>query len=377
MSRRPSTATLVLALAAVLVVAVLAVSAWRHLQLRVLPTGAAEWIWHDTRSETPAPAAFYAVRDFRLSERPDRAHLLALADEEYVLYLNGRRVGSNRYEPGAPLDVYPVADLLLVGPNRLVAELRSSRGAGGFLAALEVEDGEGAVSRPVVTDRSWRLVPQHQPGLLEGWLPVAGGAASPETAGEEEPFPRPRSWGRPPTGRWDLPRRGEVRPVAASLESPGIRVCAPSPAQGGVGEPPQRVVFDFGREVTGYLEISRPAGPPVPPRVSLLATGEGPPRPLADPAAAVPVVAVPGSPRWSDVVPRRFRYAAVVGMEGPLEAAVLPVEPDLLEALPGALTGEAATPGLLGLFPRGRRTPAEDAVRRRLMAAEEEEEGDP
>ena len=67
-------------------------------------------------------------------------------------------------------------------------------------------------------------------------------------------------------------------------------------------------------------------------------------------------------------MPRRFRYAAVVGLEGPLAASVVPVSPRALAALPGAITGELGEPGVLGIE-RPQRIPAEDAVRRRLDEA--------
>ena len=134
---------------------------------------------------------------------------------------------------------------------------------------------------------------------------------------------------------------------------------------------PERMVFDWGREVVGYLRIARPPdAPAATPTVSLFAVGDAPPRPLDRTARSLPLVTLPGEATWTDVVPRRFRYAAVVGLEGPLAASVLPLSPDALAELPGAVTGEAAEPTVLGLQ-RPRRTPAEDAVRRRLAEAKE------
>ena len=96
-----------------------------------LPTGGAQWIWVEREWTDRSPAAFYAVRDFFLDAIPARARLLALADPEYVLTLNGRRIGAGQYQPTgtAKLDVYEVGDLLQAGGNRIVVELRSDRGA--------------------------------------------------------------------------------------------------------------------------------------------------------------------------------------------------------------------------------------------------------
>src|SRR6476659_5880738 len=127
------------------------------------PTGAAEWIWTPLNRHATLPVAFLAVRDFDLDEPPAAARLLAAGDEEYVLYLNGKLVGAGAHAPGvpgAPLDVYEVGPLLRPGGNRLVAELRSARGAGGFLARLE----ESASGRTIVaSDRRWRRHDRHPP----------------------------------------------------------------------------------------------------------------------------------------------------------------------------------------------------------------------
>src|ERR1700732_1831324 len=99
-------------------------------------TGGAQWIWvaHDRRQAqalafyavrdfalgAPPPRArprlaFDAVRDFALAAPPPRARLLALGDPEYVLYLNGKRVGAGSWRPGAHLDEYEVGALLRIG----------------------------------------------------------------------------------------------------------------------------------------------------------------------------------------------------------------------------------------------------------------------
>ena len=108
---------------------------------RSMPTQGAQWIWEDMDWRDHDPTAFYAVRDFDLDPPPPRARILISADEEYVLTLNGKRIGAGAYQPGSPLDVYEVGPLLLPGGNRLMAELRSARGTGGLLAALV--DGDG------------------------------------------------------------------------------------------------------------------------------------------------------------------------------------------------------------------------------------------
>jgi|GEM_PF-600642 len=436
-------------LAALAVLLALASLAWQVWTARPPVTGDAEWIWAELPERLPSPQAFYLVRDFQVPAEladpearsgdaapapapvpaPVLPRLLVQGDEEYVLHLNGRRLGSNRYRPSAPLDVYPLDGVLLPGTNRIAVELRSSRGAGGFLAALDAGGGDLLL----ITDRSWRVVRRYAPGLVEGWLPlpeltsaviggdaveseavesdaaesdevddggVDGDAAGGDAVRSDAAVPaalvaeRPISWGRPPVGRWGRPVTGEPRPTLASVGE----LCPTGPvlrSRSAGGEPPTgdpapiRALFDFGRKVTGYLVVEHPpVAPTAPAQVSLFALGD---EPLAlVPAAessevpqvttvvegdALPMVTLPGRAVWTDVVPRTFRYAAVAGLRPPLSVAVLEIDPTAVAALPGALRSEAAEPGLAGLPPRPRRTPAEDLVRRRLNEADEDPAG--
>jgi hypothetical protein len=207
-----------------LVLAVLALAlgahALRAARARVtLPTGAAEWIWTPLARDASSPLAFFLVRDFYLDPLPRKPRLLVSAEEEYVLYLNGRRIGSGRYSgvptkglarPRTRLDVYEVGDWLSPGANRLQAEVRSGHGAGGFLLAL-VAGTDGADGRLLLgTDERWRVYRRDHPFLLRGLVPL-----HPKLhlgTGEDV-----RSWGAPPLGRWGLSEPGPVRPLYPDL----------------------------------------------------------------------------------------------------------------------------------------------------------------
>jgi hypothetical protein len=311
----------------------------------VLPTGGAQWIWEERRGRNDiTPAAFYAVRDFDLQAPPAQARLLATADEEYVLHLNGHRVGSGAWTPGAGLDVYEVGPLLLPGGNRVVVELRSGRGTGGFLASL-VDGGSGETL--LETDGAWRVVRQHHLGLVRGWLPLGGA---------EPAF----SWGYPPIGRWGRPEPGREKPLFPAL------VERPVPPAGGRASGPRGagLLFDWGREVTGYLVLD------LPPRdqrgTALLFTGAAPPDAWKEPPAGAVLVA-PGARRWMDARPRRFRYVLLLGMKRPAAARVLPLSPRLEARTAAALlTRDGKAKGVFGdLFGIGApplRTPVEDEV---------------
>lgn len=327
-----------------------------------VPTSGAEWIWVERSRTDRSPAAFYAVRDFFLDEAPGRAKILILADPEYVLTLNGRRIGSGQYQPGGParLDVYEVGDLLVAGGNRLLVELRSDRGAGGLLAALQ--DGQGRTL--VRTDGDWRIVGRHHFGLVRGLIPVG-----PDDDLQSLPA---FSWGAPPTGRWGRPEVGPVLPRLADLVQ-GAPIAAkrlPSQPIPALTATTARYValFDWGQEVTGYLTLQMPAGEGL--RKALLFTGDQPPDPLRDrPAGSV--LAMNGRRSWTDAQARRFRYALVIG-DRPASARVLPVEPKrsagrIVDPADTTAGGGRKIEGVFGLEPPPLRTPVQDEIWRELQ----------
>jgi hypothetical protein len=330
---------------------------------RALPTGDATWIWAALPLSFTEPVAFWAVRDFTLDEVPAAAALSLLADEEYVAWVNGRRVGSNRYAPNggggagdggnaAAVDRYRVEGLLLPGGNRLAVELRSARGSGGLLAALDL----GAGRPPIVSDADWRIVRRHHPGILGGWQPLGDPAAG----GAEEPY----LWGRPPIGRWGRPREVRERPLAEAAAA----LCDPLPAAARRSAARARHLFDWGGEVHGYLTLRLDPALAGEGAVGLLLVGAAPRRPLEEAEIAVPIVPLPGLPTWTDSVPRRFRYAAVTGLPAVLAAEVVPVAAEAAALLPVAQSS-APTP-LLGLDTPLHLTPAERAVRGQIDGVE-------
>ncbi|HEX2225324.1 MAG TPA: hypothetical protein VHN15_14080 [Thermoanaerobaculia bacterium] len=314
-----------------------------------LPTGEARWIWKSLDRNTKTPLAFYAARDFELTEVPAGARLLALADEEYVLHLNGKRVGSGSYRSDSRLDVYAVGSLLRPGTNRLVAELRSSRGSGGFLALLvDTKTGE-----PLAwTDESWTVFDRYQVGLVRGWTPLRSKG---EGAGEPAFV-----WGFPPVGRWGSPSPGAEVPLFATL-SPERRFLPGRPLGGRLPDLDargSRHVFDFGQEVTGYLSLDLPPGEA--PGMGLLFTGLERPDPMRQ-APAAAVLVPPGSPGWTDARPRRFRYAVVLGLERPVTARVRLVDAARAASLLPT-PDQREEDGVLGIDPPPLRTPVEDEV---------------
>ncbi len=322
-----------------------------------LETGAAQWIWAGLDETRKTPRAFFAARDFELSEVPAEAELLILGDEEYIAELNGTRVGSNRYLPGAGLDRYPVAELLVPGSNRLLVELRSGRRAGGLLARLRGDGGLDLVSGP-----DWSILMRHRGSHQERGTALV------------RPYP-PRLWGPPPTGRWRLPQAGPPRALFAEVHAPRRRLLperlrtadhpqwrpAPPPRPGAdlLG---QVVTFDFGSEVSGYLGLV--FGTRLWPR-ALLYTGAEPPDPDHGPPAGF-AFGPRGRLAWEDSVPRRLRYVTVLSPGGLRGAYLLPADPELA---PPFDPTELRRRGVFGVAePPQLVTPVEDEIRRELQS---------
>lgn len=353
----------------------IALQQWRAETRRQAPSIAdASWIWASGPWKWhAAPAAFLAACDFDLRAPAPEARLLVLADEAALVWVNGRLVASSEYHPGDGVGVVPLGDRVRVGGNRVVAQLRSGRGAGGLLAAIEPGGGQGVTC---ASGASWRIFRAAPPGLVAGWAPLV--------AGEQ-----PVLLGRPPVARWGetaagatLPRWDQVetgQPLAPLGTRRGRAADVRARAAANAGTPgaaatvpPVDLIFDWGEEVQGVLEVVLAKDD-----VSKSATGSSADRPAVirfssepPPADGAEVVLVvpSGDRRWRDAVPRRFRYARVVGFLGIDRVAVLPLAP--------ALVPPPAPPlaGVLGIVPPPQQSAAVGEIRRLSRAASAESE---
>lgn len=307
------------------------------------------WIWAPVDPNEVKPRAFYAVKDFVLPAAPARARLEVLGDPEYIVYLNGKRVGSGSYRADAPLDAYEVGDLLVAGSNRVTIELRSPIGAGG--ATLRIA---GAGKTLVATGADWSILQTSWQGALNGKaLPAA---------------PKAEVLGRSPFGRWGTPGSSAIRPRFAELvarqEPKGALLFrkpyveeiwhrqARDPRRSrGVGAATE---FDFGTEVEGYLFLAFERGNA---RTALLRAAPEP----AQASGWLPdsiVLTIQGAGTWRDAVPRRFRFVEVVGLRGLRWAGVYPLRPGHHRILARALPQR----GLLNLPVDPQRWPAVDVI---------------
>jgi len=345
-------------LAALAVILFLAIVAERERWFgRLLGTASADvdWIWSAAPPRDIAPRAFYAARDFELAERPASARLEALGDAEYLVQINGERVGSGRYRSGAPFDAYEVAPLLRRGRNRVVLLLRSALGNGG--AALRISDAAGRVL--VASDGEWRVYSGARRELSsEAPLPAGGHATV---------------LGRAPFGRWGSPASGPLRPRHDEVLAPGGALEAETfrrPGKDADWRPlrprrrsslGRRVEIDFGRQLFGYLHLDfDPRGP----RTALVRF-DGVAEPETTWHPDVFVVAVPQQSYWQDVEPRRFRYVEIVGLDRLFNVRAVP----LRESARELAAPEGPLIGMLGFPVEPPRVPIEDEIWSRTLGA--------
>lgn len=327
------------------------------------PSRGACWIWAQGLAKTGEPATFWAIRDLKL-ERPQRAHMVIVVDEAYTLWVNGVQVGGGVHRPGAPAHRWDLTDFLDAGWNRLAIEARSSRGAGGILASLRLgEEGRPAFG----TGADWTIVKRDHPNITLG-LPIP-----------TELRETPAIWGRGETGRW-RPKPAEVDRPSVPRPWPPPEILRPrrlrfaneegewiEPAIRPKHWPGQQVIYDFGAEVEGMLELrlDEPEIPPEAPAApALLFFDSEPPRPQdRRPDVVMQPFLVDGW--WRDAVPRRFRYLALIGAPTLADIRLIRVKPEITARL-------AADPeplvGVFGLPPAKDHLPVEEDVWDRLEA---------
>lgn len=354
----------VLALAVLCAVAFAGVDSMRLAWARAhQPTGSAEWIWG---RQMEAPVAYFLVKDFEIVGQIRASELQILADETYTAYLNGERVGSNRYRAHAPVDRYSVTRYLRSGANRIAVQVELTRLRGGLLARIVDFDAGGQPRELVASDDTWSV------------LPESAGSRFSDPSFRLRPLPRSRSLGRSPRGRWGGLRLGAHRSVLQDhlLTARGGEFAPPSRARsvridGGVamrlGSGARNrslgnwVEFSWDRPQTGYFGIRYRADEPP---VGLVYFGLEPPNPMSR-APDLILVGVERRPTWEDSVVRRFRYALVLGVPSVVDGQVHRVQPGKVE-----VWGTDGV-GVLGLTPPPAgtrlRSAVEDEVWRRLQ----------
>ncbi|MEL7059155.1 MAG: hypothetical protein AAGN46_03910 [Acidobacteriota bacterium] len=340
------------------------------------------FLWADDVLDGGEAVAFYLVRDVDLELAPGERLWAAVAgDERSTLWLNGTRIGAGTWRSGRPGALYELTDFLMPGVDRIVVEARSARGAGAV--AVDLRRGPSPLDAEsfLWTDRSWRVVRSAEPALLGGWTSLDALASE-----------VPAVWGRGTAGRWRFPtelveERLEPLPVPPRVRIGAERVRHPSatawttlrrrplPRLAEVG------IYDFGRSVTGILQMGLPCevGDPPPEQPiaepapdarretvsALLYFGSEPRAPEVGRLDEV-LLAPPGACAWRDVDVRTFRYLTLVGVAPSGWIEVEEVGSDAADAQRSASLDRS---GVFGLAPARRWLPIEEAVWRRLQVA--------
>lgn len=113
-----------------------------------------EWIWHSNNGAAPADGEVrYFRKSFAIDGEVRRANLNIAADNSFVAYVNGEKIGEaegwNAYKR------FDVAKYLKQGANVLAVEGRNEGSAAGLLVELDVR-AEGGVRQTIVSDASWK-----------------------------------------------------------------------------------------------------------------------------------------------------------------------------------------------------------------------------
>jgi len=204
-------------------------------------TGNAQWIWAQHRMSDNQPVAFFAAREFELPENRIFTHLKVLGDPEYTVYVNGREIAGRQVGEERALDFYDISPLVKTGTNRVVIAVRSPRGVGGLIAAIDIAP---ETANWVVTDSRWKIYREWDPTLLH--YDVANVRSE-----------RPVIIGEPPIGRWNyltVQRQAlrepavAVMPARASFERMGIlpRISTQGGVAVAVAAQARATAFDFG-----------------------------------------------------------------------------------------------------------------------------------
>ena len=124
------------------------------------------WIWHaegDPRVEAPSGSRFFR-KIVTLDKAPDSAKLEITADNHFIVWINGQKVGAG--DEWATLFSFDVAKLLKAGKNLVAVEGINDDGPAGLVVRIRGKaDGKAF---DVVSDGSWKSSDKLRTGWLTG-----------------------------------------------------------------------------------------------------------------------------------------------------------------------------------------------------------------
>jgi hypothetical protein len=166
-------------------------------------TAPAQLLWARHPMSANEPVAFFAARELTLPPNRVYVRLKLLGDPEYTLFVNGREIAgrlvSENIGEDRALDYYDLSGVMQTGRNRIVIAVRAPKGAGAFLAALDLAP---ETENWLVSDSQWKIYRRWDPLILHY-----------DVAGDWE---TPMIIGAPPIGRWNFLEIAKRQPEAPS-----------------------------------------------------------------------------------------------------------------------------------------------------------------
>lgn len=123
--------------------------------LSQLPAQEANWIWSPDQAQEKVPTGSVFFRKTFNLRRPEQGQITIAADDEYELFVNGKRVGKgNSYKQ---LDEYDITNRLSRGKNLIAVRVDNRHGKTAALVARVLVKEQGRGWRSFSSDRSWRI----------------------------------------------------------------------------------------------------------------------------------------------------------------------------------------------------------------------------
>lgn len=237
-------------------------------------TKPAHWIWL-------GPAAgdqqLFARTAFRLRSRPRTGHIWITGDDAFTLFINGHQVDQSQpVEQGwSRPHQAPIAPYLRAGKNVIAVQgVNVGGGAAGIVVELDIDNAPALVS-----GSQWKALLSTSPPA--GWTDALFNDTSWQNATDEGAIGtgvwsrNVADWPGMGAGAWYMAHR-TMRPVSfETLSGPGSAHGINSLLQGkaaarvvggaksAVAIGPSQILLDFGRELSGRLEVAGTVGAPV------------------------------------------------------------------------------------------------------------------
>ncbi len=160
-----------------------------------------DWIWAAQMSDQQV-CPFWRAFEIPPNKTVARARLRLTADNEFILYLNGREIG--RGSEWREIYLFDVAALLSPGRQVITVRAINSFSHAGMIFGMWIKFTDGEVMQ-FGSDTNWRIAPADAKGV-EKFLTPAPGWATPVVVGRV---------GVPP--RWTLPQNVNIMPKLEPL----------------------------------------------------------------------------------------------------------------------------------------------------------------